>query len=310
MQRWIERPEARWALWAGVVAGAIAAAASATKMILSPGASIVGPGLIVVSLVAVTAAVPIALWGAALGHVVLYLRGRARAPKLVFWAAFIAAVSLPAAISWEVSRGRALEQAIVEARGSDYGRDGERLFASSPWRRNKYFLGALAENTVTSAAVLEGIARLEDPELFEPMWSVWNVMGDNHGGEAVMRLVARHANASGATLARLEAHPRAQEVITEILANPNTPDPILAKYFDNTHPHVEWGLARNPKTPPAVMERLARSDRLHARMNLVLHNPATPRAILEQLAEDVNTSTASRARTRLKYSSSSADRER
>jgi hypothetical protein len=299
MQRWIERSETRWALWAGV-AGALATAALFTKLILSPGSSTAGPGFIYLPLIAAAAAVPIAIWGAALGHVVLHLRGRAREPKIVFWAAYVAAVSLPAAISWEVSRGRALEQAIVEARGFDEAPHGERLFQRSPWRRNKYFLGALAENQSTSAAVLEGIASFEDPDLFEPMWSVWKVMGDNRKGLAVMHMVARHRNASGATLARLEAHPRAQELITEILANPNTPAQVLARHFDDTDYRVEWGLALNPKTPPTVMERLARSSNLQTRMNLVIHNPATPRAILERLAQDADSSVANRARLRLK----------
>jgi hypothetical protein len=35
-------------------------------------------------------------------------------------------------------------------------------------------------------------------------------MGENRKGLAVMRLVARHPNASGATLERLEAHPQAR----------------------------------------------------------------------------------------------------
>jgi hypothetical protein len=299
MQRWIERSEIRWALWVGV-AGALATAALFTKLILSPRSSIAGPGFVYLPLIAAAAAAPVAIWGAALGHVVLHLRGRARQPKFVFWAAYVAAVSLPAAISWEVSRGRALEEAIGEARGFDEAPYGERLFQRSPWRRNKYFLGALAENQSTSAAVLEGIASLEDPDLFEPMWSVWNVMGDNQKGLAVMHMVARHRNAPGATLARLEAHPQAQDLIPEILANANTPAQVLARHFDDTDYRAEWALALNPNTPPAVMERLARSSNLQTRMNLVQYNWATPRAILERLAQDADSSVANRARLRLK----------
>lgn len=33
------------------------------------------------------AAVPVGIWGAALGHVVLHLRGQAAEPKIVFWVA-------------------------------------------------------------------------------------------------------------------------------------------------------------------------------------------------------------------------------
>jgi hypothetical protein len=90
MQRWIERSEARWALWAGVV-GALATAALSTKMILSHGGSTAGLGFIFLPLVAAAAAVPIAIWGAALGHVVAHLRGRASEPRAVFWVALAAA---------------------------------------------------------------------------------------------------------------------------------------------------------------------------------------------------------------------------
>ena len=45
---------------------------------------------------------PLALWGAALGHVVLHLRGRAAEPKAVFWAALVAAVAMPAVLAYEL----------------------------------------------------------------------------------------------------------------------------------------------------------------------------------------------------------------
>jgi len=297
MQRWIERPEARWALWAGV-AGALATAALSTRMILSHGSSTAGLGFIFLPLVAAAAAVPIGIWGAALGHVVLHLRGLAPEPKIVFWVALVAAASLPVAVGYEIWRGQSLERTVSETRRMD-ARQLERAFEDSPWRRDKYFLGALAGNGAASPALLERIASLEDPALFEPMWSLWDVMGENRKGIAVMRLVARHPNASGATLARLEAHPQAQELITEILANPNTPAHVLAKHFDDTHYRAEWGLALNPKTPPAVMERLARSNNLYARMNLT-YNKATPPEILRRLAQDSDQLLASRARERLK----------
>ena len=101
MQRWIERPEARWALWAGI-AGALAMAAVSTAMILSQPEPMAAFGFIFVPLIAAAAAVPLALWGAALGHVVLHLRGRAAEPKAVFWAALVAALAMPAVLAYEL----------------------------------------------------------------------------------------------------------------------------------------------------------------------------------------------------------------
>jgi hypothetical protein len=193
MQRWIERPEARWALWAGIV-GALATAVLSTKMILSHGASSAALGFLVLPLVAAAAAVPLGIWGAALGHVVLHLRGRAAEPKIVFWAALVAAAALPAAIGHEIWRGNALEDAVAEVRQMT-GYDLEVAFQHSPWRRDKYFLGALASHPAASAQLLERIASLEDPALGEPMWSLWDVMGENRKGESVLALAARHRNA-------------------------------------------------------------------------------------------------------------------
>ena len=202
MQRWVERSEARWALWAGIV-GALATAALSTRMILSHGSAGAGLGFVFLPLVAAAAAVPVGIWGAALGHVVAHLRGRAPEPKIVFWAALVAAASLPAVVASEVWHGKSLEAAVAEVRRMDAPRL-ERAFEESGFRRDKYFLGALAGHPAASAPLLERIASLEDPALYEPMWSLWDVMGENRKGVAVMRLVEAHPNVSTATLERLK----------------------------------------------------------------------------------------------------------
>jgi hypothetical protein len=192
MQRWNERPEARWALWAGIV-GALATAALSTKMILSHGSSSAGLGFIFLPLVAAAAAVPVGIWGAALGHVVLHLRGRAAEPRIVFWVALVAVASLPLTVGYEVWNGKALERAVADTRRMS-GPELEREFDESHFRRNKYFLGALAGNPAAGPGLLVRIAGLEDPALFQPMGSLWDVMGENRKGIAVMRLVASHRN--------------------------------------------------------------------------------------------------------------------
>ena len=101
MQRWIERPEARWALWAGI-AGALTMGIVSTVMILSQPDPAAAFGFILVPLIAAAAAVPLAVWGAALGHVVLHLRGLAPEPKAVFWAALVASAALPAVLAYEL----------------------------------------------------------------------------------------------------------------------------------------------------------------------------------------------------------------
>ena len=73
----------------------------------------------------------------------------------------------------------------------------ERALEESPFSRDKYFLGALAQHPAASSALLNRIASLEDPALSERMWSLWNVMGENRAGASVKDLVARHPNRRG-----------------------------------------------------------------------------------------------------------------
>jgi hypothetical protein len=287
------RPEAPWALWSGI-AGAIAVAALSVKAIHSSGSSTAALGYIYLPLVAALAAIPVALWGAALGHTVLWLRGAVQSPPTVFVAALLVAASLPAAVLYEIQRGLRLEAAVREVPAMDVLAL-DRANEESPFHRDRYYLAALVQNKLARPALLARIAALQDPELYEPLGSLWDVMGENRKGLAVMRLLARHPNTDGETLAKLAGGPDAQKVVHELAANPKTPMPVLARWFDSTDYLVEWGLALNPRTPQRVMERLAASGNTYTRLNLT-YNKETPREILDRLARDADESVARGAR--------------
>jgi len=68
------RPEAPWALWTGL-AGGLAAAVVSVMGILKSGSATAAIGFIFVPFVAAIAAIPAGIWGLALGHVWLHLRG-------------------------------------------------------------------------------------------------------------------------------------------------------------------------------------------------------------------------------------------
>jgi len=291
-----ERPEARWALWSGI-AGALAAAALSVKGIFASGSSTAAIGFLFVPLVAALGAIPVGIWGAALGHVVLRARGAAQSSRAVLVAALAVAAALPGAVIYEVQRGLRLEAVVREVSAMDVA-ELDRAYRESPWRGDRYVLAAMAQNKSARAGLLAQIAARDDPGLYEPMGSLWDVMGANRKGLAVMRLVASHPNTDAQTLAKLAAHPDAPYVLHEVLANPRTPTEVLAPYYESTDYLVEWGLARNPKTPQRVLERLSRSADLYTRMNLAW-NPATPREILERLARDPDESLARNAKQAL-----------
>lgn len=277
------RPEAPWALWTGI-AGALAATAVSVHAILGSGSSTAAIGFIFVPFIAIVAMLPAAMWGLALGCVWLSLRGAQRYLLPVLIAAWVFALAVPAAAGWEIWRGLGLQSAVRATRDMTAAQLDE-AFLRSPWNRDRFFLGALAQHGAAGPELLDRIAALPDPALYEPMGSLWDVMGENRKGVAVMRLVAHHASTRGDTLARLAAGAGADTLRHELARNPNTPPEVLRRWFDSTDHLVEWGLALNPATPPAVMERLSRSDNRYTRLNLT-YNKATPPAILERLARD------------------------
>lgn len=103
MNRWVTRPEAAWALWAGI-GGALAASALSLQGVFSAGSAGATFGFLLVPFIAAAAAIPAAVWGAALGHVVLHMRGKIRSPRPVLIAAVVAAASLPVTICYELWR--------------------------------------------------------------------------------------------------------------------------------------------------------------------------------------------------------------
>lgn len=298
------RPEARFALVAGI-AGGIAAALLSVKGIFASGSSTASIGFIFVPFVAAVAMVITGIWGLALGCVWHALRGTQRYFRAVLLLAWVLVIGGSAAAGWEVWRGLALEHAVAQANAMNAA-ELERAFNESPWRADRFFLGAIAQNQAAGEALLDRIAQLPDPELHERMASLWDVMGENRKGFAVMRLLCYNPNVGAATLERLAERPQGEYVLHDVLRNPKTPIRVLERHYDSTDYLVEWGLALNPNTPAAVLERLSNSANLFTRMNLT-YNAATPPAILERLAQDADEILARNARQALERRAKKGD---
>jgi hypothetical protein len=61
-------------------------------------------GYVFVPLLVASCAVAAGVWGMALGHVVLQLRGKVHEPRAIFAAAIMAALALPAVVLYELWR--------------------------------------------------------------------------------------------------------------------------------------------------------------------------------------------------------------
>ncbi|MBM3345855.1 MAG: hypothetical protein FJY55_05080 [Betaproteobacteria bacterium] len=291
------RPEARFALVASIAGGLLAAVVS-VKAILGSASLTAAIGFIFVPFVMAAVVVMAGVWGLALGCVWYALRRSARYNGIVLVLASAIAAGVPAWVGSQVWYGLSLERAVA-ATAPMGARALERAMADSPWRTNRFFIAAVAQNPAAPEHLLDQLTLLPEvlpeAELYEPLGSLWDVNLGDRKGLAAMRLVALHPNAGARTLERLADGPKANIIISEVLSHPRTPMKVLSRYFDSKDYLVEWGLALNPNLPVAVMERLSTSSNIHTRFNLT-YNRATPRAILERLAQDPDATLARHAK--------------
>lgn len=172
----------------------------------------------------------------------------------------------------------------------------DKFLESSLFRSNKFALGALAQNESASAAALDKIARLQRPELHDKMWTVWPVMAGNGKGLAVMRLVVGNPNVSeetieylarmsqnellfGDTVENLERINQNGLLLGDIAANPKTSIETLRRLEAKKNSSIDWGLSRNPKSPPDVFIKLLNREKYFTQevtLKHLLENPSTP----------------------------------
>jgi hypothetical protein len=138
-----------------------------------------------------------------------------------------AAVSVVAVLAAAVAAAGEREDAIIAAMRLPAA-DLERALATSPWRDEPLFLAAVAQNSATTSAMLDAIARRRDRALHERLYAPTRVLGKNRQGLAVMRLVAQHPNVTEATPVHLAASPN-EYVINTVLGNPKTPEAVLRR---------------------------------------------------------------------------------
>jgi hypothetical protein len=199
-----------------------------------------------------------ALWGLTLRGAWQTVRGFAPRLTPIVILSWVIALGVPAAGVWVIQDGLGLRHDVQLALRMN-GPELETAFERSPRNRDRFFLGAIAQNPAADAALLDRIASIPDPALYRRMWSHWDVMGENGKGLAVMRLIVGNANVSPETIEKLASNSYADEyLLGDILGNPKTPARIIERHANATQYLLKWGLASNPKTPVEVLERLAK----------------------------------------------------
>lgn len=141
----------------------------------------------------------------------------------------------------------------------------EKLAFENP--RDGYVLRAVAENPCTPAHVLQDIAANKD--------------------DHVRGAVAGNLNTPASVLEELVKEKKSLHVLVNAIENPNTPLPILEKVLTGMSEKEGERIfvAENPRTPPLVLEKLAKDKRDGIRRT-VAKNPKTPVSVLAKLADD------------------------
>jgi hypothetical protein len=230
-----------------------------------------------------------ALWGvpsAVLGFCAGYLlaarrAGRPMATLLMLLAGFVFVVVAAAGaafVSGNLCTGREVRR-VAGMSSAEL----ERELTSRRFGANPFVLAAVAQNPRASASTLRQIATRQDVQLHQKLGSLFDVMGSNTRGLAVMRLVARHPNVDADTLEIL-SHSDDDYVLSDVALNPKLAEPALSR-LERGGPELDRALAHNPKTAPPVLARLSRSSNAWVRA-AVATNPGTPADVLEALRHD------------------------
>jgi hypothetical protein len=149
---------------------------------------------------------------------------------------------------------------------------------------NRYVLAAVAGNERASTETLRRIAIRPEPDLQWKLGSIYDVMGSNRHGLAVMRLVTRNPHVDAETL-ELLSHRSDPYLLGDVAMNPKLPEDVLARLLTREERMVSWGVALNPRTPTWALSRLSTSSDEYIRSN-VARNRSTPPDDLRRLAHD------------------------
>ena len=272
-------------LWTGL--GVVAVTGALLAAIFRSTSSTAGLGILVITFQVALLAPPFFVFGYCLPDLVRWFKGKSAGLSIsAKLRAVIAAILATCGISYIVY-GVILTVAVNDVRTmNEPGLD--KFLEGSMFRNNKFALGALAQNLNVSAAVLDRIARMPEPELNDRMSSVWPVMAGNGKGLSVMRLVVRNPNVSASTIEYLASTSQTDYVLGDIAGNPKTSIETLSRLETKKNYLIDWGLAQNPKTPPGVFSKLLDREKYFTQkttLEMLLKNPSTPSEIRTKASE-------------------------
>lgn len=271
----------------GIIAAVIGFVVSAAMSIMSISRSTSSTAAIGYLFVPMTSAiwsVPFFVFGISIGYLRKWYGGQARTITATVALAFAVSLALFLAGAVSAVEGIYLKSLVHDIQSMN-DQELKNTLDKPFFGRNKFVLGAIAQNKNASGELLNTIGMIDDNALYEKMWSVFDVLGENRHGLAVMRLVARNHNALPETLEHL-AKSSNEYVLGDVAGNEKTSVETLIRLSKRKNYLIDWGLARNPSTPSDILSDLSRSDNEYTRAPAA-QNPGTLLKDLEQLASDL-----------------------
>jgi hypothetical protein len=270
-----------WALLAAAVGGG-SGAFLLTRAIGRSTISTAALGFIELPVVMFLWAAPCAVLGFSAAYFLLAARNGRGATFRAILAGFVSlAVAVPSAayvianlaIGRQVARVKTMNEEELNG-----------VLASSCFGANPFVLAAVAQNPRASSSILRRIAARKEPQLHEKLWSIFNIMGSNTHGLAVMRLVARNPNVDAETI-ELLAHSNNGYVLADVAMSPKISEQTLRRLENSSDQVLVWTISRNPKTPVSVLTRLSQHSDEYVR-SYVAANPSTAPEDLARLSTD------------------------
>ena len=262
--------------------GAIANSILIVFSILRSTSSTAGIGFIFIPFYFVIAFVGFFIWGYSLGYIKTWLASATRTFNFKTILAFLVGICYAVLLFGGLGKGLLLTSIVSQIHDMNTNQELVHTFENSCFKNNKFVLGAIAQNPVASAELLDRIAKLNDPSLRDRMGSLFPMLGDNRKGLAVMRLVVKNPNVSAKTIEYFADTSQVDYILGDIAGNPKTSIETLQRLETKKNYLIDWGLATNLNTPPVVFRKLLDRKKYFTQrttLELLIRNSSTPSEI-------------------------------